>query len=335
MSAVFWPTLVIFGIFPWMRRAHYELFRYSHNYFMVLIPVAFWHATHSWYFLLPGLTLWMLDRMLRFMSSTEHVTVKDYTPHSVDCWTDARPGQPSRNVPEKITKLAFTWPGQARVHSPGMYVLVNLPHVSLGEWHPFSLSSSPLDTVASLHIKNMGDSTFSGKLHQFVSEAPNQDTILMNIQGPYGPRIDLFAVPHVLLVAGGIGVTPMVNSLRCAVQSAQAGNCGALKRLHFVWSARSADVFCILQDELMINAAGLPFELKISLYCSTVQESQSCPIGAIKKGMPDFAEILPAEAALGRCFVRACGPPPMVNACAEVAKTLEDCIDFEPWSFVL
>jgi NADPH oxidase len=336
MSGVFWPTLVIFGILPWKRRANYELFRYSHNYFMILIPVVFWHATHSWYFLFPGLSLWILDRILRFMSSTEHVSVQCYEPHSVDCWTDARPGRPSQNMPERITKMGFTWPGQTRVHSPGMYVLVNFPQVSLGEWHPFSLSSSPLDTVASVHMKNMGDNTFTGKLHKFVSDAPSRDTILMNVQGPYGPKVDLFRSAHVVLVSGGIGVTPMVNSLRCAVQHAQAGgDCGALKRLHFIWSARSADVFLILQDELTVSTAGLPFELKISLYCSTIQEDQSCAIGPIIKGMPNFAEILPAEVALGPCFVRACGPPPMVNACANVAKTLEDSVDFEPWSFVM
>jgi NAD(P)H-flavin reductase len=335
MATVFWPSIAIFGLFPWMRRKHYELFRYSHNFFMVLIPAAFWHATHAWYFLLPGVTLWMLDRFLRYLNATECVTLYDYAAHSVDCWTDPRSDRPSQNMPEKITKLAFTWPGQTRVHSSGMYVLVNLPQVSLSEWHPFSLSSSPLDTVASLHIKHMGEDSFTGRLHSIMSQNPKQSDIVMNIQGPYGPRIDLHSVPQVLLVAGGIGVTPMVNTLRCAAQRARTGKVGVLKRLHLVWSARSTDVFSVFHDKLALDLKELSIDVQISLYCSTLQEARPSSLGVINSGMPRFPEILAAEAGLGHCLVRVCGPPPMVDACTEAAKAFKEKLDFEPWSFVL
>lgn len=335
MSSVFWPAAVVFGVLPWMRRKHYELFRYTHNWFLILIPAAFWHATSSWYYLLPGVTLWILDRLLRFLCAIEPVTVTGYMPHTVDCWTDARPGQPSRNVPEKITKLCFTWSGQTRAHSPGMYVLVNLPQVSIFEWHPFSLSSSPADPASTLHIKHMGDGTFTAKLHDFMNKVPRPNDIVMNIQGPYGPKISIDSVPHLMLVAGGIGVTPMVNTLRFAVQRAKDADIGVLRRLHFVWSARSPEVFDIFADELSMSTEDFPFQLIMSLYCSTISNSTQCSIGNVIPGMPNFSAILAAETELGSCMLRACGPPPMVKACAEAAKPLKDRVDFEPWSFVL
>mmetsp|Transcript_53947 Transcript_53947/g.94607 ORF Transcript_53947/g.94607 Transcript_53947/m.94607 type:complete len:832 (+) Transcript_53947:1-2496(+) len=335
MSTVFWPALVFFGIFPWLRRRNWELFRFSHNWFMVLVPAALWHATHSWYFVLPGVSLWMLDRVLRFLNATELVSIQELSPITVDCWTDERPGQPSRNVPEKITKVGFTWPGETRIHSPGMYLLVNFPEISLGEWHPFSISSSPLDGVTTMHIKNMGQGTFTGQLHKLASMAESPRDVVMNIQGPYGPHIDLHTVPRVLLVAGGIGVTPMINTLRCAVQRARAGDLGALKRIHFLWSARSADVFGILEEQLALASEQLPLEVKVSLYCSTKLDSSACSVGTIRQGMPNFSEVLAEEVALGGCLVRACGPPPMVNACAKASASFGSSVDFEPWSFVL
>jgi NAD(P)H-flavin reductase len=336
MNTVFWPAVIIFGVFPWMRRKSYELFRYSHNYFLILVPTMFWHACHIWYFLLPGLMLWVFDRCLRFLRASESVAVQGYTAHSIDCWTDPKPFCPPRNVPEKITAVAFTWPGQARVHSPGMYVLVNFPQVSLGEWHPFSLSSSPLDSVSTVHVKSMGESTFTGKLHSLMSKAPNCCDIAMNIQGPYGPMVNVDASPHLLLIAGGIGATPMINTLRFAMHEALEGRIRCLKRLHFVWSVRSLEVLNIFQDELaLIGSSSSPFECKVSFYCSTEEKAQHTSMGIVSPGMPNFTEVLACEAALGHCVVRICGPPPMVNACTLVAEGMKDMIDFEAWSFVL
>lgn len=332
MAAVFWPSLVCLGVFPWLRRNRWELFRYTHNIFLVLVPTAMWHGSNAWYFVLPSVIIWSVDRMWRFLQTAEEVQIMNIVAHKVSCWTDPKPDTPSVNVPEKITQVTFNWPGQERVHSPGMYVLVNFPEVSTGEWHPFSLSSSPLDENATLHIKNMGPNTFTGKLFESVG----CKKLSMSVEGPYGPRVDLHHSASVLLVAGGIGITPMLSTLRCAVQSANAGHTMALRRLHLLWSARSAEVFDLFQEEfrLVLEAAKLPFEVKLSLYCSTSKENASCMLGPVISGMPSFPSILQEEISAGHCLVRACGPPPMVNAC-EAASTAHKGIDFEPWSFVL
>ncbi len=43
--------------------------------------------------------------------------------------------------------------------SSGMYGLLNLPEVSLTEWHPFTLTSAPSDEYIEMHFRNAGDWT--------------------------------------------------------------------------------------------------------------------------------------------------------------------------------
>ena len=40
--------------------------------------------------------------------------------------------------------------------SAGDYVLINIPRISLLEWHPFTISSPPQYEMFSLHVKNSG-----------------------------------------------------------------------------------------------------------------------------------------------------------------------------------
>lgn len=49
-----------------VRRKHFELFYYSHYYFMVVWIVMLWHAASAWYYIVASLSLWVLDRAIRF-----------------------------------------------------------------------------------------------------------------------------------------------------------------------------------------------------------------------------------------------------------------------------
>ncbi|CAB9530967.1 generating NADPH oxidase heavy chain subunit [Seminavis robusta] len=53
----------------------------------------------------------------------------------------------------------------SRVHA-GMYAVINVPAMSLYEWHPFTLTSSPSEPFIEFHIRNAGD--WTNKLHKHV-----------------------------------------------------------------------------------------------------------------------------------------------------------------------
>ncbi|CAE8653330.1 unnamed protein product [Polarella glacialis] len=351
MSAVFWPSLVCFGFFPWFRRRSYELFRYSHYMSVILVPAVLWHATNAWYFVLPGVLLWMVDRVVRLCGACEGVQVQEMEPLEAAAATttittteeaqETKKKQKKPTPAERVTKVAFTWPGQARTHSPSMFVVVNFPQISLNEWHPFSLSSSPLDSTATIHVKDMGEESFSGRLHKLALAASNlPHGVVMNVQGPYGSRVNLHESQEVVLVAGGIGITPMVSALRCAVQQGLHAKQSKLRRLRLVWVARSPGAFDMFAKELSIQAAGLPFPVEISLFCSACSffSPEDGPgagiLGPITAGRPNFQQIFAKENQGGaQLLVLACGPAAMVAECEKAAHSAS--ADFEDWSFVL
>ena len=74
-----------------------------------------------------------------------------------------------------------------------------------------------------------------------------------------GPALT-FSQPDVLLIAGGIGVTPMHNTLRFLAQGGAPG----VERVHLVWAARSPQVFELFAETLPAEASSCAVELSLS-----------------------------------------------------------------------
>ena len=88
-----WLLLIVcMGVFAFykIRRSHFNLFYYSHHAFVVILAAALYHATSLWYsprsglfckpcvaryFLLVGLIMYSLDRMLRWHRGCRRVSV--------------------------------------------------------------------------------------------------------------------------------------------------------------------------------------------------------------------------------------------------------------------
>eukprot|EP00931_Biecheleriopsis_adriatica_P019249 TRINITY_DN1317_c0_g1_i1.p1 TRINITY_DN1317_c0_g1~~TRINITY_DN1317_c0_g1_i1.p1 ORF type:complete len:828 (+),score=131.82 TRINITY_DN1317_c0_g1_i1:323-2485(+) len=324
MNTIFFPCIVIYGVLPWFRRRCWELFKVAHYAFLVLIPATLIHGHGAWYFVMPGVLLWLADAVARFSQAAEKVEVMGAAAHKA--------GR------EEITELKFCWNGRRRQHSPGMICWINCPQLSAMEWHPFSLSASPLDEVQSFHIKNMDGQgtgkTFTGRLHQLVDslEEPSQE-LTLNIDGPYGPLVNLES-PSVLLIAGGIGITPMQSTLRYILQ--QGPGAEEVKRVHVVWSVSSEEMLDLFASNLQMPKMNC--SVVFTLHCTSGSEDMSCSLGLVRRGRPNFQEIFEAETALGsKIFARLCGPEAMARSCSEAVAGLQSnsraLVDYEAWSF--
>jgi ferredoxin-NADP reductase len=94
-------------------------------------------------------------------------------------------------------------------YMPGQYVFLCVPALSPYEWHPFSLSTAPCKPEVMLHVRTLGDWTC--RLRELAATADG-DEVEVLVDGPYGePSVDVAGARyrHFLIIAGGIGITPM------------------------------------------------------------------------------------------------------------------------------
>lgn len=114
---------------------------------------------------------------------------------------------PANNVIE----LTLAPIGGALVYSAGQFIYLT-PHdktlaAGRGEEHPYTLTSTPAETVLRVAIKGLGDAT-----RAIQSIAPGSE---VDVEGPYGAFFPRSAQsgPEVW-IAGGIGIAPFLGRLR-------------------------------------------------------------------------------------------------------------------------
>lgn len=155
-----------------------------------------------------------------------------------------------------VTRLELSMPtGRPFRHRAGQFVYLRFLDGTPGEEeHPFTISSAHNDTSITITAKNLGD--FSGDLSAV------QPGAAVAIDGPYGIfRADrLPAERPLVLVAGGIGITPFLAMLGDAATTAQ-------RRVHLVWSVRDPAEFfdlAFLEETVARSAGRLSVDLHVT-----------------------------------------------------------------------
>jgi dual oxidase len=122
----------------------------------------------------------------------------------------------------------------------GQWVRISCPAFSctFNEHHAFSLASAPQDTSLELYIKAVGPWTWN--LRNEISEAKAKGSPFpaVNLSGPFGDgNQEWHNYEVVLMVGGGIGVTPYASTLTDLVKKKASGahNNIKCKKVYFVW----------------------------------------------------------------------------------------------------
>ncbi|KAJ1439027.1 Riboflavin synthase-like beta-barrel [Sesbania bispinosa] len=133
--------------------------------------------------------------------------------------------------PGNVMALHISKP-QGFKYTSGQYICVNCPDVSLFEWHPFTITSTPEDDYISVHIQTLGDWTSQLKAVFIEACEPTLDDQSVALQidmlgknksrmprllidGPYGAPAQDYGNYEVLLLIGlGIGATPLISILK-------------------------------------------------------------------------------------------------------------------------
>ena len=123
--------------------------------------------------------------------------------------------------------------GKNIAYDPGQFVFVKIADTVIsGEEHPFSLTSQPANKKnITISIKKLGD--WTSKVNQIKKES------IVSIDGPYGKfsPVNYDCSNGIALIAGGIGIAPMLSILRHFAQSDRE------QKIILLWSVKTTEDF--------------------------------------------------------------------------------------------
>ncbi|KAI9799433.1 MAG: hypothetical protein M1825_004533 [Sarcosagium campestre] len=237
--------LILITSLAFVRRRLFETFYYLHALFLLFVIGAFIHATRAAEFIVPGLALWGIDRLIRFTYNFRRIEVVAVTQH-----------------PGNLTKFRITGP---RSHGPGQIAWIQIPAVSLINWHPFTIVSVPSSSSeAMVAIRGLGG--YTKKVQSQAAEFGNKEMITvgsssclaplkMRVDGPYGVgHLQWGRYPVIVIVAGGIGITPGIT-IACHIVDLARRMRGKVDvgqgwHVHILWVLKTAQYTTWFQEEL-------------------------------------------------------------------------------------
>lgn len=212
----------------------------------------FWHCNNyltSWNYLFATMAIWVGSYALRLF-------YLNWTNPFRMSWLVGEEAAVTL-LPENAIKV--TIPTQMR-WKPGQYVYLRMPGVSIFENHPFTIASLCSDDFPSGYGEDYRDMVlvfrpFGGFTNKVLESALTKGpwhTYRAFLDGPYGamPR-SMDSFDHVVLFAGGSGVTAIVSQLLDLIKRMRDGK-AVTKTIHVVWAMKRKENLEWFQEELRI-----------------------------------------------------------------------------------
>jgi len=200
---------------------------------------------------------------------------------------------------EKVFELEFMLPkGTIMSYQAGQFVFIRFLVSDVpDESHPFSISSAPTQGGSiKVLIKNCGDYTSTMKLLKKGDIA--------TLEGPYGnfadERIANANTPLVML-AGGIGITPILSILRSQMVTQPT------RRIVLVWALSQKNDLLMIDELQNMQQANPNFSYHITLSSEQVEDFD---YGRISQ---DYLQRIKVNTLYSEADFYICGPPPMMS----------------------
>ena len=185
--------IMIFAL-PYFRRYLFEWFFYVHHLFILVLFFICLHYKGAVIYLIPGVAIYSIDKLMGLHAYHNCCLAK------------------TEMVSSDVLEVSFKVDDNKYNYKAGQYVFVNVPSVSHLQWHPYSLTSGPNANPGEIffHLKEAGESEESWTRQ--VVEAGRAGQLNMRIDAFYGDYSEeLSHKKAVVLVGGGIGITPMMS----------------------------------------------------------------------------------------------------------------------------
>nr|CAG8636607.1 10379_t:CDS:2 [Entrophospora candida] len=289
---------------PLFRRRFFEFFYWSHFNFIFFVIFGVLHNDNFSTFTCVGVGLYVIDRIIRSL-----IGYKDVKIISIEA------------MQANVTKVVFDF---NYYYSAGQYMFINIPNLnqptSLIAWHPISFSSSKSIINA----------------HDDDHNSDNNNN--MAIDGPYGkPSLDFAQYSTVVLIGGGIGVTPLISILNDLINRQLTNIPLKTQTIHFCWLIPHLDSYSWFElelQELISKSRALPnnkYLLNVKIFL-TKSTTISTPLSSLFfLGRPDFNLLLrdvKQYHVAGDIAVGVCGPAIMRRKVrnASVTESDETCL---------
>jgi len=264
-----------------LRRWCYELFRYAHYLYIAGTVFVLLHAPEAWQYLVIPCVVHLADFLCRWFVILRNPTCATLSTFSRDVTqvnvTSGKKGH-GGSITSTNSDASSAGGGKGKWGMPlmpGGYVWVCIPRLSLFQWHPISISMAGLlqeggelgeeTPLFRMHIKSLGKGAWTNDLYQLAAReaatphsygstvkednAPSAPTMLspalsILVDGPYGElSIDLRNYRQLVLVAGGIGITPLTSVLSYISHHTRKGTMPQLETVTLVWILRDMALF--------------------------------------------------------------------------------------------
>jgi predicted ferric reductase len=286
-------TVIIAGVYQKIRLS-YDQWKRFHTAAIVLFPLAFIHS-----FILGSgvqkapLKIFWLILALVYLAIIAHKIVKGIR-------LKRHPYQITGVKQETHDTWTLSFEGKHGDFLPGQFMIFQIKNGYPNEAHPFTIASTPTQSDLSISVKAVGD--FTSRLSEIEIPA------FALIDKPYGTFSFLnHPAEKYVFIAGGIGITPFMSSLRYARDREEK------RPILLLWANKHEEDIAF-RHELDDMEQAMPF-LKV-VHVLSRQDDWSGEKGHIdadklRKYVKNFS--------VPHFFV--CGPVPMMNS---IASTLRD-----------
>ncbi|EQC25681.1 hypothetical protein SDRG_16466 [Saprolegnia diclina VS20] len=300
VAFVAFSSIALLGMLEPLRRTMYEVFYLHHRTFSIigLVCVLLHSSTVAYSLALPlALYVWTLLLRSRAYWTSADATVCD--------------ASESRRTVVLMLPFTPTTKQFAATMPPGAYFFLQVPSVSGVEWHPFSAIVTPDGNSIGFCLK-------ASSPHSFVHKVLCSNTRVLGLRlgGPYG-RIALNwnALDVVVLIAGGIGITPLLNIINQRRQKAKARTSLRAPQLVLHWIVPTPD------DLLCADRLMFPMLPDVQCHCYATRATADGVVTSAYGGdvayvakrpvLQDVLVLDPFESP--RVGVVACGPQSLVD----------------------
>ncbi|KAK3673111.1 hypothetical protein LTR78_006951 [Recurvomyces mirabilis] len=238
---------------PLFRRKFYELFVTIHvPVSIAFLAMLFWHCHNyltSWDYLWATVAIWASSYAVRlfYLNWTNPFRVSFMIGEEAAVTL----------LPENALKV--TVPTQVK-WKPGQYVYLRMPGISMFENHPFTIASLCSDDFPSVYGEEYRDMVlvfrpFGGFTKRVLESALDHGpwhTYQAFLDGPYGGmRRSIESFDHVVMFAGGSGITAMVSQLLDLVKRMRDGK-AVTTTVQVVWALKRPETMEWFKEELRI-----------------------------------------------------------------------------------